>query len=162
MFDLDQLFQKSELIPSDHPACPDQGRADAGLYESGGSGADAPDKDCRVLGAGARGKLWNKGETSGHFLHVEQIFTDCDTDTLLYFCLPDGPTCHTGRDSCFFRRLCYDTHSSAGGVDSPFWGADRRMSVNDVWKQLYQVVQDRKASPQEGSYTCYLFDKGAG
>ena len=34
------------------------------------------------------------------------------------------------------------------------------MSVNDVWKQLYQVVQDRKASPQEGSYTCYLFDKG--
>lgn len=44
--------------------------------------------------------------------------------------------------------------------DSPFWGADRRMSVNDVWKQLYQVVQDRKASPQEGSYTCYLFDKG--
>ena len=46
----------------------------------------------------------------------------------------------------------------AGGA--PFWGADRRMSVNDVWKQLYQVVQDRKASPQEGSYTCYLFDKG--
>ena len=32
--------------------------------------------------------------------------------------------------------------------------------MNDVWKQLYQVVQDRKASPQEGSYTCYLFDKG--
>lgn len=46
------------------------------------------------------------------------------------------------------------------GSDSPFWGADRRMSVNDVWKQLYQVVQDRKTSPQEGSYTCYLFDKG--
>ena len=34
--------------------------------------------------------------------------------------------------------------------------------MNDVWKQLYQVVQDRKASPQEGSYTCYLFDKGLG
>ena len=32
--------------------------------------------------------------------------------------------------------------------------------MNDVWKQLYQVVQDRKASPQEGSYTCYLFEKG--
>ena len=32
--------------------------------------------------------------------------------------------------------------------------------MNDVWKQLYQVVQDRKTSPQEGSYTCYLFDKG--
>lgn len=46
-----------------------------------------------------------QGETSGHFLHVEQIFTDCDTDTLLYFCLPDGPTCHTGRDSCFFQEI---------------------------------------------------------
>ena len=53
----------------------------------------------------SRQKLWNKGETSGHFLHVEQIFTDCDTDTLLYFCLPDGPTCHTGRDSCFFQEI---------------------------------------------------------
>mgnify|MGYP005919779595 FL=1 len=53
----------------------------------------------------SRQKLWNKGESSGHFLHVEQIFTDCDTDTLLYFCLPDGPTCHTGRDSCFFQEI---------------------------------------------------------
>ena len=53
----------------------------------------------------SRKALWNKGETSGHFLHVEQIFTDCDTDTLLYFCLPDGPTCHTGRDSCFFQEI---------------------------------------------------------
>ena len=53
----------------------------------------------------SRKTLWNKGETSGHFLHVEQIFTDCDTDTLLYFCLPDGPTCHTGRDSCFFQEI---------------------------------------------------------
>ncbi|MDE6922268.1 MAG: phosphoribosyl-AMP cyclohydrolase [Oscillospiraceae bacterium] len=53
----------------------------------------------------SRKKLWNKGETSGNFLHVKEIFADCDTDTLLYLCVPDGPTCHTGADSCFFNRI---------------------------------------------------------
>ncbi|MCI8869521.1 MAG: phosphoribosyl-AMP cyclohydrolase [Lawsonibacter sp.] len=53
----------------------------------------------------SRQELWNKGETSGNFLHIKEIFTDCDTDTLLYLCVPDGPVCHTGADSCFFRRI---------------------------------------------------------
>ena len=39
----------------------------------------------------SRQKLWNKGESSGHFLHVKKIVTDCDTDTLLYLCKPEGP-----------------------------------------------------------------------
>ena len=53
----------------------------------------------------SRQQLWNKGESSGNFLHVKQILTDCDTDTLLYLCKPDGPTCHTGEISCFFRTI---------------------------------------------------------
>ena len=53
----------------------------------------------------SRQQLWNKGESSGHFLHVKRIMTDCDTDTLLYLCIPDGPTCHTGAHSCFFREI---------------------------------------------------------
>ncbi len=53
----------------------------------------------------SRKKLWNKGESSGNFLHVEKILTDCDTDTLLYLCRPDGPTCHTGAVSCFFNEI---------------------------------------------------------
>ena len=86
MFDLDQLFQKSELIPV--------------IIQH------ARTKDVLMLGFTNREAVERtKGETSGHFLHVEQIFTDCDTDTLLYFCLPDGPTCHTGRDSCFFQEI---------------------------------------------------------
>jgi phosphoribosyl-AMP cyclohydrolase len=56
----------------------------------------------------SREKLWNKGETSGHFLHVHKILTDCDTDTLLYLCKPDGPTCHTGKPSCFFNLIWED------------------------------------------------------
>lgn len=55
----------------------------------------------------SRKQLWNKGESSGNFLHVEEIYTDCDTDTLLYFCRPEGPTCHTGEVSCFFNKIDY-------------------------------------------------------
>ena len=53
----------------------------------------------------SRQKLWNKGETSGNFLFVKKIVTDCDTDTLLYLCVPEGPTCHTGAQSCFFNEI---------------------------------------------------------
>lgn len=53
----------------------------------------------------SRQTLWNKGESSGHFLHVKKMVTDCDTDTLLYLCDPVGPTCHTGRQSCFFHTI---------------------------------------------------------
>ena len=53
----------------------------------------------------SRNELWNKGGTSGNFLHVKKMITDCDTDTLLYLCKPDGPTCHTGARSCFFEDI---------------------------------------------------------
>lgn len=56
----------------------------------------------------SRQSLWNKGETSGNYLHIEQVLTDCDTDTLLYLCRPDGPTCHTGSVSCFFNEIDMD------------------------------------------------------
>jgi phosphoribosyl-AMP cyclohydrolase len=53
----------------------------------------------------SRGKLWLKGETSGHFLHVEEIRVDCDQDALVLLVRPDGPACHTGEVSCFYRKL---------------------------------------------------------
>jgi len=53
----------------------------------------------------SRGRLWLKGETSGHFLHVEDIRVDCDQDALVLIVRPDGPACHTGERSCFYRRL---------------------------------------------------------
>ena len=52
-----------------------------------------------------RQKLWQKGETSGNFLIVNQILNDCDEDTLLLKVEPKGPACHTGNDSCFYRKL---------------------------------------------------------
>jgi phosphoribosyl-AMP cyclohydrolase len=53
----------------------------------------------------SREELWHKGETSGNFLHVQEIFADCDKDTLLLRVFPDGPACHTGARSCFFNPL---------------------------------------------------------
>lgn len=53
----------------------------------------------------SRGKLWLKGETSGHYLRVEEIRVDCDQDALIMMVRPEGPACHTGATSCFYRRL---------------------------------------------------------
>jgi phosphoribosyl-AMP cyclohydrolase len=57
----------------------------------------------------SRGKLWLKGETSGHFLRVAEIRVDCDQDALVLLVRPEGPACHTGAVSCFYRRLDGDS-----------------------------------------------------
>lgn len=49
--------------------------------------------------------LWTKGETSRHYQHVHKIYVDCDADTLLIIVSQDGPACHTGHRSCFYRAL---------------------------------------------------------
>ena len=60
----------------------------------------------------SRGRLWKKGETSGHVLEVTEILVDCDQDALVLRCKPHGPACHTGAKSCFFRRLDGDDLAS--------------------------------------------------
>jgi phosphoribosyl-AMP cyclohydrolase len=57
----------------------------------------------------SRQKLWMKGETSGHVLHVRRMLVDCDQDALVIYADPAGPTCHTGARSCFYREL--DPHA---------------------------------------------------
>lgn len=54
----------------------------------------------------SRNKLWTKGETSGNFLNLKEMYYDCDKDTLLCKAEPKGPTCHTGNTSCFYTK-CY-------------------------------------------------------
>lgn len=53
----------------------------------------------------SRQALWEKGETSGHYLNIRGIRVDCDADALIYVCEPVGPTCHTDAPSCFFQTL---------------------------------------------------------
>ena len=103
-FDLDKLFQKSDLIPVII-----QHRDTGAVLMLGFTNKEAVERTLKTRTAWfwsrSRRKLWNKGETSGHFLHVKKVVADCDTDTLLYLCIPDGPTCHTGAESCFFNTI---------------------------------------------------------
>lgn len=104
MFDLDLLFQKSELIPAivqdaDTKEVLMLGYADREAVKR------TLDTKTAWFWSRSRQALWNKGESSGHFLTVHKVATDCDTDTLLYFCTPHGPTCHTGAQSCFFNTV---------------------------------------------------------
>ena len=85
----------------------------------------------------SRQTLWTKGETSNNFLHVVEMFADCDADTLLIKARPDGPTCHRGTTACF------DTPEDEGFI-----------------RTLAGVVADRHAKMPEGSYTTKLFIKG--
>lgn len=104
MMNLDELFQKSELIPVII-----QDAATKDVLMLGFTNREAVELTLKTKTAWfwsrSRQKLWNKGESSGNFLHVKEMWTDCDTDTLLYLCQPDGPTCHTGARSCFFRKI---------------------------------------------------------
>jgi phosphoribosyl-AMP cyclohydrolase/phosphoribosyl-ATP pyrophosphohydrolase/phosphoribosyl-AMP cyclohydrolase len=57
----------------------------------------------------SRQKLWNKGESSGHFQQVVEIYGDCDDDTLLVKVKQTGPACHTGNKTCFFKKIYSDS-----------------------------------------------------
>ncbi|MBR2880437.1 MAG: phosphoribosyl-AMP cyclohydrolase [Oscillospiraceae bacterium] len=102
--ELRDLFKKSELIPV---IIQDEETKDVLML--GFTNLEAVQLTLKTKTAWfwsrSRNELWNKGETSGNFLHVAEVRTDCDTDTLLYICRPDGPTCHTGERSCFFRKI---------------------------------------------------------
>ena len=86
-------------------------------------------------------RLWTKGETSGDFLNLVSVQADCDNDTLLITALPDGPTCHTGTDSCF------------GEVET-----DAR-SVSFLTK-LEDVIAQRVRERPDGSYTARIWAEG--
>ncbi|MEO0507340.1 MAG: bifunctional phosphoribosyl-AMP cyclohydrolase/phosphoribosyl-ATP diphosphatase HisIE [Bacteroidota bacterium] len=85
-------------------------------------------------------RLWTKGETSGNFLDLVRIKADCDKDALLVEVNPNGPTCHTGTDTCWDEE-----NSSSYGFLS----------------QLEKVIQDRKENQEvQKSYVASLFQKG--
>jgi len=62
----------------------------------------------------SRGRLWKKGETSGHVLKLVEARIDCDQDALWLICDPQGPACHTGQPSCFYRRIDGDRLAPIG------------------------------------------------
>ena len=90
----------------------------------------------------SRSELWLKGETSGNYQHVVSITTDCDKDALVVRVHPDGPACHLGTTSCFENPLLEDESGQFSAA------------------ALMKLIEGRRTSPKEGSYTTYLFEKG--
>jgi phosphoribosyl-ATP pyrophosphohydrolase/phosphoribosyl-ATP pyrophosphatase len=95
----------------------------------------------------SRQRLWQKGETSGHTLHVVEILQDCDGDALLILAEPAGPTCHTGRPSCFFRDL------SESEVNGP-------LPAVAILARLADRIHDRRDTDPATSYTARLLHGG--
>lgn len=87
-----------------------------------------------------RNTLWTKGETSGNFLNLVDIKVDCDNDTLLIQAHPDGPTCHTGTDTC--------------------WGEENHVNPLLFLTELQDFINRRKEEMPESSYTTKLFKEG--
>lgn len=94
----------------------------------------------------SRNELWIKGETSGHYQYVKELYMDCDVDTMLAKVRQIGVPCHTGADTCFFNELIKKEYDNTNPMN--------------VFEDVFNVILDRKANPKEGSYTNYLFDKG--
>lgn len=88
----------------------------------------------------SRKRLWTKGEASGNYLQLVEIKIDCDGDTLLITAHPDGPTCHTGSDTC--------------------WKEENTIS-EDFLDHLEAIIEDRRQQPEnQKSYVASLFRKG--
>ena len=97
----------------------------------------------------SRNKLWNKGETSGHFQTVREILVDCDMDSLVIKVDQIGAACHTDNRSCFYRK--------AENGELTEYAEPASAHILD---EVYAVVKDRMENPKEDSYTNYLLDTG--
>lgn len=102
----------------------------------------------------SRGKLWQKGETSGNFQDVKAVYYDCDSDTVLLKVEQTGPACHTGERTCFFRRLDSGAKEGAAPPASP--------EGPGILTELYCVIRARKGALPEKSYVASLYEKGLG
>ncbi len=133
----------------------------------------------------SRRKLWHKGETSGHVQQVDEVYHDCDADTLLIRINQVGAACHEGYRTCFHYRidpvgggvavvgeLAFDpdrVYGPGAVKDVPTVPKQSRKRVLTeeefqttcgVLEMLYSLIQDRKEKRPAGTYTTYLFDKG--
>ena len=103
----------------------------------------------------SKGRIWKKGEQSGHTQKIHQFFLDCDDDTLLLKVEQVGVACHTGNKTCFFKeidsnvlknyseKIIFDSHKVYGAIDT-----------------LFHTLQERKTADYKTSYTASLYHKG--
>ena len=98
----------------------------------------------------SRQRMWKKGEESGHFLRVHEVWADCDADCLVYLVDAQGPSCHTGRETCFFRRVTVE-----GELHE-----DETSQAAATFPRLWAELEARRQATADKSYTRSLLDKG--
>jgi len=103
----------------------------------------------------SRGSLWKKGETSGHRQEVEALYVDCDEDAVLLQVRPLGPACHTGKKSCFFRKVGEQTAASGKNI-----GELPAVPACRILEAIFEVIEDRRRNPSPDSYVSGLFGRG--
>ena len=101
----------------------------------------------------SREDLWHKGEVSGNYMNVKEVWADCDADTLLLKVDPDGPICHTGESSCFFNKI--DTVPDTTDFIQGDIGSG---TIDEVWA----IIQERVMDMPVESYTANLIRSGIG
>ena len=143
MIDIEQLkFDEKGLIPA-VVVDADSGKVLTLAYMNRESLRISMEKGLTCFWSRSRQALWLKGETSGNYQHIVSITADCDCDALTVRVRKDGPACHTGADSCFFNELYRGAEPDGFTLES-----------------LMTLLQGRKETLPEGSYTSYLFTKG--
>jgi phosphoribosyl-ATP pyrophosphohydrolase/phosphoribosyl-AMP cyclohydrolase len=111
----------------------------------------------------SRQEIWHKGETSGNTQEIKEIYYDCDQDTILFMVDPAGPACHTGENSCFYRKLAEETDAKAAKMmemQQQAQNIENDFETDRVVDYLYDLILSRKEEMPEGSYTTYLFEEG--
>jgi phosphoribosyl-AMP cyclohydrolase / phosphoribosyl-ATP pyrophosphohydrolase len=110
----------------------------------------------------SRGKLWQKGETSGHVQRMVEVRLDCDGDAVLYRVEQTGPACHTGTRTCFSTVIS----GAAGRVPSGRVGGGAAGAEEDpgghVLSRLARTISERALTRPASSYTAQLLASGVG
>ena len=143
MLDINQLkFDEKGLIPA-IVVDADTEKVLPLAYMNRESLAISMEKGLTCFWSRSRQELWLKGESSGNYQHIVSITADCDYDALTVRVRKDGPACHLGTDSCFTNPVYQGEEPEAFSLEG-----------------LYALLQGRKDTLPEGSYTTYLFQKG--
>lgn len=118
----------------------------------------------------SRRALWRKGETSGHTQRVVAIDVDCDADALVYRVIPNGPACHTGETSCFYRELWSQpleeaslsapSGNGAEATSSAHVRPERLSNFYAAIEHLVTTIEQRRSASPETSYVAKLLSRG--
>jgi phosphoribosyl-ATP pyrophosphohydrolase/phosphoribosyl-AMP cyclohydrolase len=103
----------------------------------------------------SRGTIWRKGESSGNVQRLRQLRYDCDGDALVALVDPEGPACHTGERSCFYRDL---EGSADPAEDGPPAAGEPEPLPAEALAVLERTLASRRRDRPEGSYTVELLD----